>query len=309
MALDGVVEQVVVVGHRGLAHVARRDRRVVQQLAWLPPPDGSGQVVGLVDVQIGVVERGDRSGVVQERAPVPVVGLEVPPVRDVRPRVTVVVDLDVVVRVLGPQEEVRASRRLLEGDPGADERDRVRAGRGSTNAQTSVLSICGSAAVSGASTVAGRDAGRGSEPGEQTCAQRHRRRGRESRVRMRVVAKTYSFVSRDASGTDRLRDVADPSARRPAAPPFRCEAAALRVDFARATAAGSDARRLLNELQLQRSSAPTRPLADDGEPGQPAGPSGAPISDRSRSVRVPRPSQMRVAHVRERVLGTARRSR
>ena len=115
-----------VVGHRGVAHAARHDRRVVH--------DGAGRVlvdvepldvIRLVEVQIRVVERRDRPGVVEERARVAVVVAERPPVDRVRLGVGVVVDLDVVADVLAEREEVRPSRWGLERDPVADDRDRA----------------------------------------------------------------------------------------------------------------------------------------------------------------------------------------
>ena len=71
----GGVEQIaVVVRHRGAADVGRRRDRVVHErlLLALVPVDPD-QVVGLVEVQIRVVQRRDRAGVVQERVRVAVV--------------------------------------------------------------------------------------------------------------------------------------------------------------------------------------------------------------------------------------------
>ena len=119
------VEQVgVVVRHRRVTDVARCHRRVVQEpgaVATLDLP----QVVRLADQQVLVVQGGHRAVVVDERVGVAVLGLEAPPVGDVRTCIPVVVDVDVVVRLLGPEVEVRAAGRLLEGDPRADQRDRV----------------------------------------------------------------------------------------------------------------------------------------------------------------------------------------
>jgi hypothetical protein len=80
------------------------------------------EVVGLVDEEVLIIQRGHLAVVVDERIGVAVVRPEPPAVDDVRERVPVVVDVDVVVRAFGPEVEVRTARGFLEGDPRADER-------------------------------------------------------------------------------------------------------------------------------------------------------------------------------------------
>ena len=122
---DAFVAQRRVVGHRRVADAARHHRRVVHDRAGrVPVHVESLDVIRLVEVQVRVVQRRHRSGVVEERVRVPVVVAEGPPVDRVGLRVGVVVDLDVVADVLAEREEVGPSRGRLERDPVADDRDR-----------------------------------------------------------------------------------------------------------------------------------------------------------------------------------------
>ena len=93
---------------------------------------GDRQVVGLVDVQVRVVERRHRPEIAQELTRIVTHDrVEDPGVREVGDGVAVVVDLDVVLRVVGPGVEVRAAVGLLERDPVRDQGHRagvIRAG-------------------------------------------------------------------------------------------------------------------------------------------------------------------------------------
>ena len=131
---DGRVAQCGVVRHAGVADVRRCDRCVVEHQLHLVralADRGAGQVVGLPEQQVRVLQRRDRAVVVEEGAVAgEAVGVlrhprvaELPGVDDVRLRVVVVVDVDLVPRVGGPRVEVRAAARLLERDPVGDQVD------------------------------------------------------------------------------------------------------------------------------------------------------------------------------------------
>jgi len=101
-----------------------------------------GEVIGLGEVEVRVVQALHRAGVVEERVLALVVVLEGPPIGQVGLRVTVVVDVDVVTGIGGELVEVRAARRVLERQPVRHQRGSVRLS-GLTKAYTSVLSYCG----------------------------------------------------------------------------------------------------------------------------------------------------------------------
>ena len=84
-----------------------------------------GHRVGLADVEVGVRQRGDRPGVVQERVAVLDLGREAELVDDVVDGVAVVVDVERVQHVVAEVVEVRPAGRLLERDPVGDQRDGV----------------------------------------------------------------------------------------------------------------------------------------------------------------------------------------
>ena len=125
-----LVAQLAVVRHRRLADVRRRHRHIVGDLrpvrhllvAQLDQLD----VVRLRDVEVRIVQAGDRARVVEERLVVLRVRLERVPEQQVALAVTVVVDVQVVLGVLGEREEVRSAGRFLERDPVGDDRRRVR---------------------------------------------------------------------------------------------------------------------------------------------------------------------------------------
>ena len=77
----------------------------------------TGDVVGLHDVELRIVEARDSGQRVQERVLVPDVRLELELVTDVVLPVTRVVDVDVVVGAVVEPVEVRTARRILERDP------------------------------------------------------------------------------------------------------------------------------------------------------------------------------------------------
>ena len=143
--LDAAGECAVV--RRGArADVRRRHRQAARQLghsAGAARAVDARQAIELADVQVRIVERGHRAGVVEERRRVADFGREPPLERDVFDRIPVVVDVDLVDDVRIERVEVRSAVRLLERDEVRDERDLVGL-IGDTNAYTSVLSAIGS---------------------------------------------------------------------------------------------------------------------------------------------------------------------
>ena len=123
--LRGLVPEGAVIGHRGAAGVGRSDGGIGQEIRRVPALDHV-EVVRLDEVQCRVIETVHRAGVVEESVRVAIAALERPAVGDVGLCVAVVVDVDVVVGSRSEGIEVRASRRLLERDPVADQGDRVR---------------------------------------------------------------------------------------------------------------------------------------------------------------------------------------
>ena len=126
---DRRLRQRRVVGRRSRPDVARGSR---DGGADRPVPGPSprveghlGDVVGLLPVPVGAVERGDRAGVVEERVRVRDDGLEPELVDDVRPAVAVVVDLDLVEHVVTELVEVRAAGRRLRREVVRDQGDGV----------------------------------------------------------------------------------------------------------------------------------------------------------------------------------------
>lgn len=143
-----MVAQLRVVRHRRLADVGRGDRNVVRDLGLrhqlLVVQPQQLDVVRLRDVQVGVVEAGDRTRVVQERVAVLAVRLEGVAVDQLTLCVTVVVDVEVVLGVVGERVEVRTARGLLEGNPVRHDRRRVRLVRADERVHVRVV-VLGSA--------------------------------------------------------------------------------------------------------------------------------------------------------------------
>ncbi len=128
--VHGLVAQLAVVRHGRLADVGRGHRHVVRELrlrhqALLAQLD-EVDVVRLRDVQIRVVQAVDGSRVVEEGVLVLRVRAERVPEDQLALRVTVVVDVEVVLRVLRERVEVGSAGRFLERDPVGHERGRVR---------------------------------------------------------------------------------------------------------------------------------------------------------------------------------------
>jgi hypothetical protein len=121
----GVVGQLVVVGRRARADVVRWHGQVTRQHARFAARPDLAQFVGLADVEVRIVERSDRAGGIQEGVRVLNVGVELEAVGDVRPRVAVVVHMDLVAGVLVEVVEVRPAVRVLERDVVGDDRDGV----------------------------------------------------------------------------------------------------------------------------------------------------------------------------------------
>jgi hypothetical protein len=84
-----------------------------------------GHRIELPPVPVLGVQRLDRAGVVQERSIVAQLGAEPELVRQIRPAVTVVVDVDLVEHVVAELEEGRPARRRLQRHVVGDQRDRV----------------------------------------------------------------------------------------------------------------------------------------------------------------------------------------
>jgi hypothetical protein len=79
----------------------------------------------LKDVAVGIVERQDRAGVVEERVRIPRLRREAELVGDVLDAVAVVVDLEFVEDVIAEAIEVGTALWILERDPRRNERHRV----------------------------------------------------------------------------------------------------------------------------------------------------------------------------------------
>ena len=114
--LDRLRGDGVVVRDRLRPDVVRRDRQVARDASRDRAPcrllvrlarDG----VGLHDVELRVVDRGDAGQRVEERVRVADLGLELEPVADVCVAVAGVVDVQVVARAVVEPVEVRAARR------------------------------------------------------------------------------------------------------------------------------------------------------------------------------------------------------
>ena len=126
--LDALRGDLLVVGRRAGADVDRRHHQVAGDDLRLLVAALAGDLrdrVGLVLVEVRVVDRGDDAGRVQERRP-PDVRREAEQVRRVVDRVAVGVDVDAVAGGVRELVEVRPVRRILLGDPVGDDRDRVR---------------------------------------------------------------------------------------------------------------------------------------------------------------------------------------
>ena len=102
-------------------------------------PIDARHAVGLTHVEIRIVERGDRPGVVQEGALVLDAGLEAELVDDVVLGVAVVVDVDSIEHVIAELVEVRAASGRLERDPVRDQGDGVRCVRAHEGVGVSVV--------------------------------------------------------------------------------------------------------------------------------------------------------------------------
>jgi hypothetical protein len=103
-------------------------------------PLDAGHRVELPDVPVGIVQRADLPGVVEERVRVPRLRVEAELVGDVVAAVAVVVDVQLVESVLVEIREVRPSGRLLEGDVVGDDRDAVRPVRADERVHICVVS-------------------------------------------------------------------------------------------------------------------------------------------------------------------------
>ena len=120
----GRVRERAVVRHGPRADVGRSDHQLRADVRRLSAAD-LGQCVGLLHVQIGIVERRDLIRVVEERVRVRVRRLEAELVFDVRNGVTVVVDVELVEHVVAELVEVRAASSLFERIHVHDERGRI----------------------------------------------------------------------------------------------------------------------------------------------------------------------------------------
>ena len=134
-APDGGAHQRAVVRSRAGADADRRRRQVLRQHrhprltaddAAATPGLDARDAVELRPVPVGVRERVDRAGVVEERVRVPRLGAEAELVADVLVAVAGVVDLDLVEDVVAEAVEVRTAGGLLERDVVRENRDRIR---------------------------------------------------------------------------------------------------------------------------------------------------------------------------------------
>ncbi|GAB3945433.1 hypothetical protein GCM10027614_37190 [Micromonospora vulcania] len=91
----------------------------------LPTVGHPGQAVELTPVPVLAVQRIDRTGVVEKTVRIGDLGVEFEPVGDIRPTVTVVIDVDLVAHVVAELEEIRAPGRELQRHVVGDQRDRV----------------------------------------------------------------------------------------------------------------------------------------------------------------------------------------
>ena len=122
--LDGGAHERAVVRVRARPDVDRGGLQIATEDRGLVLGD-PGDLVRLRPVEVRVVERRDRSGVVQERVAVSSLGLELEPIGHVLAAVAVVVHLHLVAHVVGELVEVRAAGGLFEGDVVGDERHGV----------------------------------------------------------------------------------------------------------------------------------------------------------------------------------------
>ena len=114
-AIRGRRRRADVVVHR--IHGASRQHR--------PPVLDARHAVGLVHVAIGVVERPNRSDVVEECIRIADPGSEPELIRDVFDAVAGVVNFELVQDVIPEPIEVRPARRILKRNPRRDQGDRV----------------------------------------------------------------------------------------------------------------------------------------------------------------------------------------
>ena len=123
--VDAGVAERLVVRCRAQPDVHRRRGQVDAEDVAAPAIDPRDRV-GLAHVEIRIVERGDRTGVVQERRLVLNARLEPELVHDVVLGVAVVVHVDAIEHVVAELVEVRSAAGRFERNPVGDQRHRVR---------------------------------------------------------------------------------------------------------------------------------------------------------------------------------------
>ena len=123
--VDAGVAERLVVRRRAQPDVHRRRCQVDAEDVATPAIDPRDRV-GLAHVEVRIVERRDRTGVVQECRLVLNARLEPELVHDVVLRIAVVVDVDAIEHVVAELVEVRSAAGRFEGNPVRDQRHRVR---------------------------------------------------------------------------------------------------------------------------------------------------------------------------------------
>ena len=112
-AMHTLRSEVLVVRGRARADVARRHGQVRSELHSLAASRRARDAVVLATVEVRVEDRGDLTGVVEERLLVEHDGVEAEAVGDVGLRVAAVGDVNLVENVVAELEEVRAAVRRL----------------------------------------------------------------------------------------------------------------------------------------------------------------------------------------------------
>ncbi len=139
-ALHRLRGDLVVVRERALADVPRRDRRLVEDASLLTALlVDLLELVPLVDVEVLAVDRVDRARVVEERVAVLHLVEERPAVGPVGDGIAVVVDVDLVARVVGEPVEVRARRGQQQGNVVGDDDEAIRVGRADERVDVGVI--------------------------------------------------------------------------------------------------------------------------------------------------------------------------